>query len=166
MSDVCDDVALLRLAWHPADFEGGCLLGSHFSSDDLEPTKDANKKLRYLSVDQKLKLIKESVDSRIQHQQRDNKRIELQREEARFVEYQCAHINALIDSSLRKPLKVREEPLKENPGHCGIHNTVGPTINTKSARRRYVQELRTLLVQNCRHSIHTYVDIFPEGIDG
>ena len=162
MSDVPDDVALLRLAWHPADFENDCLLGSHFSSDDLEPANDRDNNPRYLSVDQRLNLIKDSVDSRIEHQQSGNKRIECRREEARFVEYRCGHVNSLIDAALRRPFKVKEEPLEENPGHCGIHNIVGRNLATKGARRRYVQELRTLLIQDCKHLVHKYEDIFPE----
>ena len=161
MEALDDDVAVLKMVWHPAHFESDKLSGAAFERKDLIPEVDKESGLpRFVSVDEKSCVRLAAVDERIEKQgAKDPER----RKEARFAEYVCGDIRRLVDELGDRPLDVRPERIiPENPAHCGIHNVSTRDRSTKQ-RRVYVDELRSLLVSSCSFVILTYHDVFPHA---
>lgn len=180
---ISEDLRLVRLVWHPAHFDGEKLIGSAFDSADLIPCPDKHGNKRYLSLDEKSRISKPSVDWRIENQQKGEKREKCRREEARFAEFLCGHIVNAVDSDGIFPFSVTEIPLEhcpetgspENPAHCGIHQITEKTKSPQSENsetqptsghakkqrinRDYIEELRTILLK-LHISVMKYSDLF------
>ncbi|MCA3442064.1 MAG: hypothetical protein INF52_01645 [Rhodobacter sp.] len=159
---VGDDVILLRMVWHPADFEGGELVGSAFESADLRPDNDQDGLPRYLSSDRQDDLRKESIDSRITYQQRDGRDVEKRKSEAHFVEFKVGTLRYAEDDAGDRPFGITSEPIiPENPGHCAIRNVSGKGASRKSkADKQYIEELRSMLLEK-KLAVCGYADLFP-----
>ena len=155
---LASDVALLKLAWHPAHFDNDVLSPAAFERSDLIPDIDkASGKPRFVSVDEKSIVGRGVVDERIEKQGAKNPE---KRKEARFAEYICGIIRGLQDETGDHPLDVRPDRLPENDAHCGIHNV--STVNRSNRDRRdYADELRSLLIAEGVYVTRTYDEVFP-----
>lgn len=153
-----DEVAVLKMAWHPAHFDKGRLSAAAFRKDDLIPkiNKETGKP-DFVSVDERSCVEQQAVDDRIAKQ--GAKRPEELRE-ARFVEYTCRTIRQMRDREGEHPLEVRPERIPENNAHCGIHNT-SKKDRSNNQRKVYAEELRALLIEEGTHLILTYDQVFP-----
>ena len=156
---LADDVALLKMAWHPAHFDNGVLSAAAFDRGDLIPEADKETgEPRYISVDEKSIVDQKAVDERIRNQ---GVKDPAMRKEARFAEYLCCVIHGMQDEAGEYPLQVRPERLRENNAHCGIHN-VSKAERSNRQRRDYVDELRSLLIARGVYTTLTYDEVFPE----
>ncbi len=160
-----DNTEVLRLVWHPAHFQNGKLIGSAFDSSDLRPDTNKKGEKRYISVDERTRISKESVDSTISRQQRNDLKEQCQRFEARFARFRCGDLRRCSSTNGLKLFEVTHEPIfsgkhngsreiPENKAHCAIRNVSG------CRKRSRIDELRTALLKNCKQ-IHPYDDIFP-----
>ena len=158
------EVILLRMVWHPAHFENGKLVASAFDSGDLRPDDDRDGQARYISTDRQDDLRKPAVDARILSQERDGPKQQDKKHEARFVEFLTGELRAAKDESGNHPFDVTPEPIvPENPGHCAIRNVSGKGKSRRAEDRDYVDELRTILLDQNR-GVTSYSDHFPSDV--
>lgn len=152
-----EEVAVLKMAWHPAHFDNDRLSPAAFERSDLIPNNDKEGRPRFVSVDEKSCIDKTAVDDRIKSQgAKDSEH----RKDARFAEYICRTIREMKDQAGERPLEVLPQRLPENDAHCGIHN-VSKTERSNSKRRDYADELRSLLIEEGKYEILTYDIVFP-----
>jgi hypothetical protein len=153
-----DEVAVLKMAWHPAHFDNDKLSSAAFERKDLIPDNDEKGGPRFVSVDEKSCIVQEVVDDRIQNQ---GARKPEERKDARFAEYLCRTVRNMKDEAGEHPLNVTPERLQENPAHCGIHN-VSKTGRSNKKRRDYADELRSLLIEEGKYGILSYDMVFSK----
>ena len=131
---------LHRLIWSPDDIDEEVgLLPSAFPKQDLEGGE------RYLSVDRTDRILFSSLRSLADSQQARANGSTTFREQPHSALLDWDHILGVKDEDGNKPFAVTDEPLPENPAHCGLRNQTG----RKS--RGYLQQLRALLVLNTEH---------------
>lgn len=157
------DQNIYRLVWHSFDFEAdGSLKGAAFTSADLRPALEEDGTPKFVSTDQVSKISKLSVDWRIQAQQADGKRERLERNEAKFVEFNCAELRSVMKDEKRQ-FEVTSEPeiaeadgpgSPENPAHCALRHISGST------GKSHIGYLRTQLLKHMR-GILSYETVFP-----
>lgn len=126
---------LHRLIWSPDDIgDDGQLLTSAFPRRDLEGGD------RYLSVDRSDILTLEAIRSvALEQNERANGETTF-RETPHSALLDWANVLELRDDKGVKPFTVTDEPLPNNPAHCGLRNQTG------SKGKGYVNQLRILLV--------------------
>jgi hypothetical protein len=152
-----DEVAVLKMVWHPAYFDNNRLSAAAFRKDDLIPAINKHTgKPDFVSVDQRSCVEKRAVDDRIEKQGAKDPEC---RKEARFAEYLCRTIRKMRDQEGEHPLDVLPERIPENKAHCGIHN-VSKQARSNRERRDYADELRSLLIEEGSHTILTYEEVF------
>jgi hypothetical protein len=157
-----DDVHLVRLVWDSADYDGGKVLPSAFRRDELHPKFDPSANAhKYVSVDRGDDVRKDSVDEVISQQIDGDLAERLQRFNPFFAYLVCQCVREAQDVAGDMPFEVRpEQILPINPGHCGIHNVSGKTIElTDKKARGYIDELRTLLIERIVRTI-SYDELF------
>lgn len=169
MAEILDEANLLRLVWHPSHFDGGKLKGSAFSSEDLLGLIDENGSRRYVSVDERIEISQESVDWRIDWQQREGRDVRLGRSEARFVVYSCSEVRECIENGnnlfevSRFPVVAgaNGEGSPENLAHCGIQNALKDKVDElkRGERRTHVEMLRVQLLK-LKREIIGYCQVF------
>ena len=156
---LADDAYVLKMAWHPADFDNGTLSAAAFRRGDLLPEIDRESgRPAFVSVDEKSCVVRAAVDDRIARQ---GAKDPINRADAKFVEYLCLTVRQMRDEIGNNPLDVRPERLPENEAHCGIHN-VSTVERSLRERKAYVDELRSLLIEEGTHIIRAYQDVFTE----
>ncbi|MFO1210539.1 MAG: hypothetical protein U1E40_15175 [Amaricoccus sp.] len=153
-----DEVAVLKMAWHPAHFDNDRLSSAAFERSDLIPDNDEEGRPRFVSVDEKSCIVQAAVDDRIQNQ---GARKPEDRKDARFAEYLCRTVRNMKDEAGEHPLEVTPERLQENPAHCGIRN-VSRTERSNRKRRDYADELRSLLIEEGKYEILSYDMVFSK----
>lgn len=158
---MANDVAILKMAWHPAHFDDDRLSPAAFERNDLIPTNDKEGRPRFVSVDEKSCVERRAVDDRIEKQGAKNPE---GRKNAYFAEYLCRTVRAMRDEAGEHPLDVRPERIPENNAHCGIHN-VSPISKSNRERRDYADELRSLLIEQGTHVVLPYEKVFPNVDD-
>lgn len=151
-----DEVAVLKMAWHPAHFDNDRLSPAAFERSDLIPNNDKEGRPRFVSVDEKWCIDKTAVDDRIEKQGAKDPE---DRKDARFAEYICRTVREMKDQAGEHPLEVLPQRLPENDAHCGIHN-VSKTGRSNRKRRDYADELRSLLIEEGKYEILTYDMVF------
>lgn len=160
--------AFLRLVWNPAHFVGEKLQGTAFSSDDLLGRPDSDGQSRYLSVDSRDEVVKDSVDWRISWQRRDGKAEANHRHEARFVVFEGRAVRELTCPANGPLFDVTREPLAEgadgpgspaNPAHCGIRNVSDISGMSKGQQRARVDYMRVKLLK-AKAAIQSYDEVF------
>ena len=127
---------------------------------DLKPELDEENKPRYVSTDRRDILSRSSVDGVIARQQAGGNKSKFKRKDAFFTEYLAGHLRALRDKEGHQPFDVRPEPIVGNLAHCGIHNISPVARNTDEEHDAYVQQLKTLLLKHCKHTVYSYVEVF------
>ena len=162
-----DEIQVFRMVWHPFHFEGTSLKTSAFDRADLVPELDQQGAHRYVSVDRGDIIQRESVDWRIEWQQRDGKAETKSRHDAKFVHFLCESLRACVDDEDRRPFNITSEPEEagidgspENPAHCALRNVSGKT-GSRSEMRAYVEQLRVMLIQ-LKKGVLSYAEMFPK----
>lgn len=144
-----DEEELHRLVWSPDDFDGDQLLSSAFRKADL-----SGKAGRYLSVSSVTLLDRaaEVAIAEAQSAKADGKTFF--RERACSALLHCGTVRAAFDRDGERPFEVSEEPLPENPAHCGIRNITGKSSGS------YLNHLRILLVEavHCTGPMDAVID--------
>lgn len=153
-----DEVAVLKMAWHPAHFDNDRLSPAAFARKDLIPENDKEGRPRFVSVDEKSCIVRVAVDDRIKNQGANDPE---GRKNAQFAEYLCRTVRAMKDEAGEHPLDVTPERLQENPAHCGIHN-VSKTCRSNKKRSDYADELRSLLIEEGKYEILSYDMVFSK----
>lgn len=166
---VSDDVLLLRMVWHPSHFsieeETGReeLSGAAFDSADLLGNPDRDGNPRYLSVDDKQLVTKESVDSNITKQQAHGKEERLNRHIPRFA---CVYAGRVRQCPVeedgqffdftREPIEAADD-CPANPAHCALRTCQVDEYQQmkRPAQTLAVQKMRTELLQAVE-SVITY----------
>lgn len=129
--DPPDLVNLIKLVWHPDDFDAdGNLQGTAFSRRDLEGGS------RYVSVDRS-DLHDPAVFVSIAKKQQPKSE---NRETARRAHMSCKDVRQVKDSEGIAPLVVTGQAIGHHQAHCGISNHSG------KKGEAYVDQIRTLLV--------------------
>ncbi|WP_289155604.1 hypothetical protein [uncultured Salipiger sp.] len=156
---------MLRLVWHPSQYQDGKILPAAFERSDLIARDE-----RYLSVDDLGLLSRESVDWRIAWQQRDGRDEKLGRADALFAQFSARRLRDCLYRDNSPLFNVTREPtLKEedgpgspaNPAHCGVRTIEPGRFQElgKGAQNIAVERMRTELVKAI-DGIHQYEDVF------
>ena len=136
-----DNVNLLRLTWHPVDFDkNGKVKACAFPRADLKGQED-----RYLSVDRQ-DLCDVAVQCAILAAQQVRRPYDRQLGFA--VPVLCGAVREFSDDAGIRPFSVSVEPvpaddanaIPANPAHCRVDNVSGKNTND------YIDELRTALI--------------------
>lgn len=157
-----DDVHLVRLVWNSADYDNGKIQPSAFPRADLHPKFDpVVNAYKYVSVDREDDIRKDSVDAVICQQIAGDLAERLKRNNPFFAYLVCQSVREARDTDGNEPFAVTQEPIVPmNPGHCGIHNVSGKTIDQNDKKARgYINELRTLLTERIVRTI-SYDELF------
>lgn len=123
-----DHVNLIRLVWHPGQYDNGELTPAAIENRDLRPGS-------FVSVDRE-DMFNEGVVRARALKQQGNINQAKNRRSALLFSLPCGGVRVAQDSNGTFPFSVTSEPLPENPAHCGIHNISGRTD------RAYFNELR------------------------
>lgn len=160
---MADQTAILKMVWHPAHYEHNELSGAAFAKDDLVPKIDKRDgRLRFVSVDEKLLASKAAIDKRIADQGEKNPQ---KFHDAWFLEYLCGTVRAMEHANGETPLDVRPERERDNPAHCGIHNT-STVQRSNREKEAFADDLRTLLLTPGSFETIAYKELFPAVDDG
>lgn len=169
---VSNDVLVVRMVWHPFHFQDGELLPTAFEKPDLLGLPDRQGFPRYMSVDDFEMLSTESVDWRIEWQQRDG-RLDEGRREPKFIffpapslrECTCPDGEQLFDV-VRHPTEAGEDgpDSPENPAHCGVHTLGAERFQGLSKGREKVilLAMRTELMKAIQQ-IREYSDVCAQA---
>jgi len=157
---VVDDVDLLRIAFHPADFDTrtGRLKDSHFRRGELLAQPGSDGKPGYVSVNRRDRLMQAEIDHVIHGMTKDGQREKRKRHEDRFAVLSCQDVWESEAPQGIRPFAVKDETEENNAAHCGIHNVA--ELPPEEELDAYVDDLRTALGDAVR-TVETYTQTFP-----